>query len=312
MCVPISNTQPIRRDLDLREARDVARANTGSEAIVKQSNGDYSVVQLTPEDTAKARNIESANFSPNKVEFLLEGNNDVIINKNASFFDRSKSKLTNGLEDLEDGANTVINKANNVRKDMMNTIETLVDNISDKTNNYVWGGRGDKSFDPEKGISNVDCSGLLNEVFKEAGVNIPYMSTEGLDTYIKNGQGVLRENSNASTIKYGDVINYPPIGKSSGHVMIAAGEPEAVTRNGRIVGYKLNTFDSSPDGTGTRRADSGSRAFGTRGAGFREIFLFTDNSGKVTGLNTLGQESTRGGYHTGVRIGTLKDNFRNK
>ena len=37
----------------LREARALARSNPGSEAIVKQNNGNYSVVPLKPEDIAE-------------------------------------------------------------------------------------------------------------------------------------------------------------------------------------------------------------------------------------------------------------------
>lgn len=297
----------------LREARALARSNPGSEAIVKQNNGNYSVVPLKPEDVARVRNTASSNFAPNNVEFMVQGNNgsnEVVINDNASFFNRAKSQALNGVEFVREEGRALLNDADKARTNIMTTIDTLYNNLSDRNNNYVFGGRGDRNFDPNRGVSNVDCSGLLNEVFKKSGVNIPYMSTEALDTYIKNGTGVLTQNNNAASIKYGDVINYPPQGRSSGHVMIAAGEPVPVTRNNQLIGYRLNTFDSSPDNSGTRRAEGGSAPqMGARGAGFREIFLFVDSSGKPTGLNTMGHEARTGGYHGGVRVGSLKENL---
>ena len=312
MCVSGINN-PIGRDLGLREARALARSTNGSEAIVKQSNGDYSVVQLRPEDEAKVRTIGESDFPPTNVEFMLQNDNSnqVVINPNTSYFNQAKSEVLNGVEFVQEEGTALINNADRARTNVMTTIDTLYNNLTDRNNNYVLGGRGESSFDSQSGVSNVDCSGLLNEVFKESGVNIPYMTTGTLDTYIRNGQGVLRESNNAATIKYGDVINYPAHGKSSGHVMIAAGKPEPVTRDGQLVGYKLNTFDSSSDNSGTRRAQGGTGAqMGTRGAGFREIFLFVDPAGRITGLNNMGNERRSGGYHEGVRVGTLKDDVR--
>lgn len=302
MCLGVN--KPIATNVDsLIEARKIARQNQGSEVIIEQANGNYTVTKLTPEEMNKVKDIKNANFTPSKVEFMMEnenGENNVVINPNASFLDRAQSKATNGLEIVD-----------NARKNIMNTITTLVDNLTDRNNDYVWGGRTD--FDPEKGISNVDCSGLLNSVFRESGLKVPDMTTEDLDTYIKNGQGILRQDNNASKIKYGDVINYPPQGKKTGHVMIAAGIPEPVVRNGQIVGYKLLTFDSAPDNSGSRRLEGKKQPeLGRKGAGYREIFLFTDKNGMVTGLNTMGSESKTGGYHGGVRIGVLKDNIKVK
>jgi len=305
---------PIGKDLGLIEARALARSNEGSEVIVKQKNGDYSVVQLKPEDVSSINNKGSAIFSPTNVEFVMQKtdrSNEVLINSNASFLDRGKSKVVNGYESAVEIGNKVVNSADKARKNIMGTIDTLLNNITDKTNDYVWGGRGEKNFNPNAGISNVDCSGLLNGVFNSSGINIPYMTTSDLDTYIKEGKGVLRESNNAATIKYGDVINYPPAGSKTGHVMIAAGEPVPVIRNNKLVGYKLNIFDSSSDGSGSRKASGKKQAeIGSSGAGFRELFLFVDSSGKVTGLNNMGVENKVNAYHSGVRIGTLKDNVR--
>lgn len=314
MCSPqINSNRNLPEVGHLRQARALARSNPGSEAIIKQNNGNYSVVPLTPEDVAKVRNTAASDFPPNNIEFMIQennGSNEVVINDNASFLNRAKSQTLNGVEFIQQEGITLINDADRARTNVMITIDTLYNNLSDRNNNYVVGGRGESSFDPTRGVSNVDCSGLLNEVFKESGINLPYMTTANLDTYIKNGTGVLRQNNNAASIKYGDVINYPPQGRSSGHVMIAAGEPIPVTRNNQLVGYRLNTFDSSPDNSGTRRVEGGrAPQMGTRGAGFREIFLFVDSSGKPTALNTMGNESRTGGYHGGVRVGSLKDNL---
>ncbi len=321
MCVG----SPIGRNLGLREARALARRTEGSEVIVQQPNKDYSVLRMNPADVNQARHIEDANFDANKVEFIIEGNNgvsEVIINPEADFFDIAKSKGLNtleniqdvsttaleniqgvantALENVQDVANTAMSNIDKARTNVMTTITTLFENLTDKTNNYVWGGRA--NMDAGKGVSNVDCSGLVNQVFKDSGITIPDMTTGTLDTYIRGGKGVLRQNNDASTIKPGDIINYPPKGNpNGGHVMIAAEEPRKV--NG---GYMLLTFDSSPDG-GTRRADSGAE-LGSRGAGYREIFLKTDSSGRVTGLSTQG--SPNGPMKRNVTIGSIKDDVK--
>lgn len=324
MCVQITGSSPIGRDLNLRDARALARRTQGSEAIVKQSNGDYSVVPLNPQDLNKAKNIESANFSPSNIEFMIEGdsgNNNVVINPNASFFNRKKSEGLNGLEIAQDvgsgivarvdgAVDNLLNRSGRVatngdkaRANVMDKINVLFENLTDKNNSYVFGGR--TNLNTNTGVSNVDCSGLVNQIFKQAGITIPDMTTEGLDAYIRDGKGVLRENTNAGTIKPGDVINYPPRGNpNGGHVMIAASEPRRVLTP---PGYMVTVFDSSPDGSGTRRAANGAE-LGSSGAGYREIFLATDKNGRVTGLNTMGD--TRGTLKNNVRIGTIKDDVQ--
>lgn len=359
MCAPNINNSIVGRNIDtLVEARRLARQTPGSEAIIEQSNGDYTVVKLTPEEETRVRNIGNSTFEPSKVEFMMQkpnGRSEVVINPNASFLDRAQSRATNaydstveivqqgqqllnegiqqgqqildqgiqqgreminnGIQSVREMGNNLLTRGDQARQNMMNTISTLVDNLTDANNDYVWGGRGANAFNPERGISNVDCSGLVSGVMQRAGLNVDSMTTTTIDTAIRDGRGVLRQNNNASQMKPGDIINYPPGGRfnRTGHVMIATEAPKPVIRDGQTVGYRVMTFDSAPDNSGSRRANNDPE-FGRRGAGYREIFLFTDSSGNVTGLNTMGSES-RGpgtGYHDRVRIGTVKDDVQLK
>lgn len=346
MCSPSINNPIVARNVDsLVEARRIARQNPGSEAIIEQQNGDYTVVKLTPEEESRVRNIDNSNFEPSKVEFLMQkpnGKSEVVINPNASFLDRQQSRATNvydssveivqqgqqmidqgiqqgkemintGIQNVREIGNNLLSRGDQVRRNMMSTITTLVNNLTDSNNEYRLRDKGPTTFNPERGISITDCSGLVSGVLSRAGLNFPTMSTALIDTTIRDGKNGLMQNNNVSQMKEGDIINYPSGGpyNNSGHVMIATGKPTPVTRDGQVVGYKVMTFDSSPDNSGSRRTEVGAE-LGRRGAGYREIFLFTDPSGNVTGLNTMGSESRRAGtgYHDRVRIGTVRDDVQ--
>ncbi|MFN8672604.1 MAG: C39 family peptidase [Candidatus Sericytochromatia bacterium] len=96
----MSGIDIIGKTNSLHDARELARKNSGNEAIIKNNDGSYSVQKLTIKETNNIESKADANFGPSVVEFSLEknGKEEIIINPNTTFINKLESKTVNAQE----------------------------------------------------------------------------------------------------------------------------------------------------------------------------------------------------------------------
>lgn len=307
MCMTRINTPAIANNIDsLSSARDVARKNKGSEVIVKDNKGNYSVHQLNPKDVDNIVKTKGGSIDPKGFEFVIEkqgGSNAILINKNADIFDKARSEIVSVNE-------KVSSKYEEVKEAFIDNAEKLFDNITGnkgKHNDYVKGG---ETVDISVGKVKADCSGFVQTMFEKSGITLKNedMNAATIGKLIRDGKGPLKQITKASDIKPTDIITFDKNKGDkkwwSGHVMVSISTPRPIydPKNGsKVIGYNVDIADST---SSAHSNDTRNRATNT-GAGTGTISFSVKPDGTIKDF-FWGQNLSMAKYNNNVTVGTLK------
>lgn len=288
-----SNQQPIASNLTIERARQIAAKNAGSEAIVKQEDGSFSVYKINQQDASNVIKRDFSSYDANVVEFSMakKGAPDKRI---AATQPQTATAVIKAPPSNNEAARTAI----------VSNANLLLENVdkNPKGSKYVLGGG---KVDIAGGVSNADCSHLINELYNKSGVNIPYMTAKDLGSYIRGGKGVLRAEKKAENVRPGDIITFDIPGKKgfTGHVLMATGTPQPIVRDNKIVGYNLEVIDSTSSRHGGD--DDRSKRRGDTGVGKGIISFGVDAKGNINSAYWK-DDLTGKKYTKNVSVGTLK------
>ncbi|MEZ0374355.1 MAG: hypothetical protein ACAI44_35035 [Candidatus Sericytochromatia bacterium] len=265
-------------------ARTAAEAHPGHEALVRNDNGTISLFPFVEEDKAKA--AESGSFS----KFA----NDTI----AVSLDKP-------------GADTLFEAVDARSKKLAQLADELMDNVhanqakltkksKDKPNKYTLGA---ESVDVAAGRVEADCSGFIKAMHQKVGVEFGPRSAEEIGRLVRSGKGPFKPVKHGADIRPGDILSFslPERTEITGHIMMAAGEPEPILKNGKLVGYHLRIIDS----TSKAHGDDSDHGNGKSGAGNGIITVGVDRNDRI---NTLSWKDNFGGYtyRHEVTVGRIK------
>lgn len=304
MCIGKINTPAIASNIEsLTDARNIARKTKGTEVIVKDNRGNYSVHQLNPKDVDNIVKTKGGSVDPKGFEFVVEksdGKSEILINKNAGIFDTARSQIVTANE-------KITGKYEEVKEAFIDNAEKLFKNITGNRgtqNDYVKGG---ETVDIKLGKVKADCSGYVQTMFEQSGIKLKNedMNAATIGKLIRDGKGPLKQISKASDIKPTDVITFDKNKGDrrwwSGHVMVAVSAPRPIyDSKNKITGYNVDITDST-----SSAHSNDNRNKSNSGAGTGTISFSVKPDGTIKEF-FWGQNLSMSRYNNNVTVGTLK------
>lgn len=274
---------------NLDAAKQAASAHEGHEAFIRNSNGTISLFPFVEDD--KLQGAEAGNFSKFSKDIIA-----VSLDRGAS--EEFKEAVDARSKTLVSNAETLMDKIHANQQALAQ--QGKKGKLKEKPNQYVLGG---EKVDIDKGKVAADCSGFIKAMYEKIGVEFGPRTADAIGDLVRSNKGPFRQIRSGSDIRPGDILSFelPERTEISGHIMMAVGEPEAIVKNGKTIGYNIRIIDS----TSKEHTDDTDHGKGKSGAGLGTITVGVDAQDKV---NSLSWKADFGGYtyRHGITVGRLK------